>query len=54
MSLQSGAVLRYSAWADASRGAPDSKKYRESLNPEGRDVIPAFSLLEVEVMCRVS
>lgn len=48
-----GTILRYSAWSDAARGAPDIKKHRQNLCPAGRDVIPAFTLLEVEIMCRV-
>ena len=46
-------ILRASFWADASRGGPDIKKFREKLCPAGHDVIPPFSLLEVELVCRV-
>lgn len=47
-----GMVLRASFWADAARGTPIASKFHERLCPPGMDVIPAFSLLEVEVVCR--
>lgn len=47
-----GMVIRASFWSDAARGG-DPKKFREQLCPAGMDVIPAFSVLEVELMCKV-
>lgn len=45
-------VIRASFWSDAARGG-DPKKFRESLCPAGLDVIPAFTLMEVELVCKV-
>ena len=43
--------FRISFWADAARGG-DPKKFREGLCPAGYDVIPAFSLLHMEMACK--
>ena len=47
-----GKQIRASFWRDSSRGG-DVRKYRASLCPAGYEKIPAFSLLEVEIMCKV-
>ena len=48
-----GMVIRASFWSDAARGG-DPRKFRKELSPEGYTIIPAFSLLEVELVCKVS
>lgn len=48
LQVHPGMVIRASFWSDAARGG-DPKKFRKDLCPEGRDVIPAFSLVEVEL-----
>ena len=45
-------VMRASFWADSMRGTPVASKFRENLCPANLDVIPAFSLLEVDMACR--
>ena len=45
-------VVRASFWSDSARGG-DPRKFRKELCPEGRTKIPAFSLLEVELVCKV-
>ena len=45
-------VVRASFWSDSARGG-DPRKFREALCPAGHTRIPAFSLLEVELVCKV-
>ncbi len=45
-------VIRASFWSDSARGG-DVRKFREALCPAGHTKIPAFSLLEVELVCKV-
>lgn len=46
-------VLRNSFWADISRGGNESmKRMRDDLASTGYDSVPAFTLLEVELVCK--
>ena len=47
-----GMVLRMMFWADAARGG-DPKKFKEEMCPAGYDEIKAFSLVEMELVCKV-
>lgn len=47
-----GMVLRNTFWSDVSRGSESMKKMRAELTAAGYDCIPAFSLLEVEMVCK--
>jgi hypothetical protein len=45
-------VLRMMFWADAARGGK-ADKFREEMCPAGHDIIKAFTLLELELTCKV-
>ena len=45
-------VIRTSLWAEPVRGAKP-EEYKEKLVAAGYTVIPAFSLMEVEIACKV-
>jgi hypothetical protein len=47
-----GMVLRMMFWADAARGGK-ADKFREEMCPAGHDIIKAFTLLELELTCKV-
>lgn len=47
-----GMVLRTMFWADAARGG-DPKKFKDEMCPAGYDSIKAFSLIELELTCKV-
>lgn len=49
--LEPGMVFKFNIWGDSMRGSPEvnSKASKISVTPENLDVIPAFSVLDVEI-----
>lgn len=47
-----GMTLRIMFWADSARGG-DVKKFKPEMCPAGYNVIKAFTLLELELTCKV-
>ena len=45
-------VLRITFWADSARGG-DPKKFKAEMCPEGINEIKAFTLMELELTCKV-
>ena len=52
-SVYPGMVIRMMLWPDSARGGK-ADKFRAEMCPEGYDVIPPFTLLELELTCKVS
>lgn len=47
-----GMVLQTMFWADSARGG-DPKKLKEEMCPAGYKEIKAFSVIEIELACKV-